>query len=53
MATILIVAKVDLKVVSELPGYNSVAITADIYPSVLPEQRREVVEKMEIIFKRS
>jgi integrase len=52
VATILIVAKVDLKVVSELLGHSSIAITADIYQSVLPEQRREVVERMENIFKR-
>ena len=53
VATLLLVAKVDLKVVSELLGHNSVAITADIYQSVLPEQRWEFVEKMENIFKRS
>jgi len=36
----------------KLLGYSSVAITADIYQSVLLEQRQEVVEKMENIFKR-
>ncbi|HVB25878.1 MAG TPA: site-specific integrase [Ktedonobacteraceae bacterium] len=52
VATILLVAKVDLKVVSELLGHSSVAITADIYQSVLLEQRQEVVDKMDDIFKR-
>ncbi|HVB21481.1 MAG TPA: site-specific integrase [Ktedonobacteraceae bacterium] len=52
VATLLLVAKVDLKVVSELLGHSSVAITADIYQSVLPEQWREVVDKMDDLFKR-
>lgn len=53
MATILLAAKIDLKVVSELLGHSSVAITADIYVHVLPEQQQEVVDKMGDLFKRS
>ena len=52
-ATVLIAAKVDLKVVSELLGHSSVAITADIYGHVLPEMQREVVDKMEDWYKHS
>jgi len=52
VATILLAAKIDLKVVSELLGHSSVAITADIYAYVLPEQQQEVVDKMGDLFKR-
>lgn len=38
-ATVLLVAKMDLKAVSELLGHSSIAITVDIYQSVLPEQQ--------------
>jgi integrase len=50
VATLLLAAKVDLKVVSELLGHSSVAITADIYAHVLPEQQQEVVKKMNDLF---
>jgi len=53
VATILLAAKIDLKVLSELSGHSSVAITADIYAHVLPEQQQEVVDKMGDLFKRS
>ena len=53
VATILLAAKIDLKVVSELLGHSSVAITADIYAHVLPEQQQEVVDKMGDLFNRS
>ena len=52
-ATALLPAKVDLKVVSELLGHSSVAITADIYAHVLPEMQQEIVRKMGDLFKRS
>ena len=42
-AMALLAAKVDLKVVSESLGHSSVAITADIYQSVLPEQQEGIV----------
>src|SRR6266700_2052634 len=53
VATVLLAAKIDLKVVSELLGHSSVAITADIYAHVLPEQQQEVVDKMDDLFTRS
>jgi len=49
-ATVLLAAKVDLKVVSELLGHNSVAITADIYAHVLPEMQQEVIKKMDDLY---
>jgi len=52
VATILLAAKIDLKVVSELLGHSSVATTADLYAHVLPEQQREIVNKMDDLFKR-
>jgi integrase len=51
-ATVLIAAGVDLKVVSELLGHSSVAITADIYAHVLPEQQQVVVKKMDDLYGR-
>ncbi|HVB25872.1 MAG TPA: site-specific integrase [Ktedonobacteraceae bacterium] len=50
VATILLAAKIDLKAVSEMLGHSSVAITADIYQSVLPEQQREIVDKMSKLY---
>jgi site-specific recombinase XerD len=41
----------DLKVVSEMLWHSSVAITADIYQSVLSEQQQEIVDKMGDLFK--
>ena len=52
VATILLAAKIDLKIVSELLDHSSVVITADIYAHVLPEQQQEVVDKMGDLFKR-
>jgi integrase len=49
-ATVLLAAKIDLKAVSELLGHSSVAITADIYQTVLPEQQQEIVKKMDDLF---
>lgn len=49
-ATVLLAAGVDLRVVSELLGHSSVAITADIYGHVLPEMRREVVKKVDDLY---
>ena len=53
VATILLAAKIDLKVVSELLGHSSVTITTDIYAHVLPEQQQEIVDKMDDLFTRS
>ncbi len=52
-ATVLLAAKMDLKAVSELLGHSSVAITVDIYQSVLPEQQQEIVRKMDDLYGRS
>ena len=52
-ATVLLAAKVDLKVVSELLGHSSVAITVDIYADVLPEMQQEAVKKMDDLYRRS
>ena len=49
-ATVLIAAGVPLKVVSELLGHSSVAITADIYAHVLPEMQQEVVKRMDDLY---
>ena len=49
-ATALLAAKVDLKVVSELLGHSSIAITVDIYQSVLPEQQQAIVDKMDDLY---
>lgn len=46
-ATVLLAAGVPLKVVSELLGHSSIAITADVYTHVLPEMQQEVVRKMD------
>ena len=50
VATVLLAARIDLKAASEMLGYSSVAITADIYQSVLPEQQQEIVNKMDDLF---
>jgi site-specific recombinase XerD len=50
VAAILLAAKMDLKAVSELLGHSSVAITADIYQSVLPEQQQRIVKKMDDLY---
>lgn len=49
-ATVLLAAKVDLKVVSELLGHSSVVITADIYAHVMPEMQQEIVKKMDDLY---
>lgn len=53
IATILLGARVQLKVVSERLGHASIAATADIYSHVLPEMQQEVVDKIDGLFKRS
>ena len=49
-ATILFAAKVDLKVISELLGHSSIAVTSDIYAHLLPSMQREVADKMNDLF---
>lgn len=53
VATFLIAAKMDLKAVSELLGHSSVAITVDIYQSVLPEHQQAIADKMGDLYGRS
>ncbi len=43
----------DLKVIQGLLGHSSMAITADIYSHVLPEERGEAARRMDGFFKRS
>ena len=50
VATVLLATKVDLKVVSELLGHSSVAVTVDIYAHVLPEMQQEVVKRMDDLY---
>ena len=52
-ATVLLARKIDLKVVPELLGHSSVAITSDIYAYVMPEMQQEVVKKMDDLYGRS
>ena len=49
-ATMLLAVKVDVKVVSELLGHSSVAITVDIYQCVLPEMQQEVVKRRDDLY---
>ena len=50
VATVLLAEGVALKVVSELLGHSSVAITADIYAHMLPEQQQEIVRIMDDLY---
>jgi integrase len=50
VATILFAAGVDLKVISELLGHSSIAVTSDIYARLLPDMQRGVVNKMDDLF---
>ena len=46
-ATTALSANVPVKVVSEMLGHASVAITLDIYSHVLPHMQEEAAERME------
>ena len=50
-ATILLQARVQLKMVQELLGHSTIASTADIYSHVSLEMREEVVNKMDGFFR--
>ena len=52
-ATILLLAGVHPKIVSERLGHASVAITLDIYSHVLPGMQEEAVAKFELIMERA
>lgn len=49
-ATLLLLAGVDLKVVSERLGHASIVLTADTYSHVLPGMQERAVEKLEAVF---
>ena len=50
VAAILFAAGVDLKVISELLGHSSIAVTSDVYAHLLPDMQRDVVNKMNDLF---
>jgi integrase len=52
-ATILLEARVHLKMVQERLGHSSIATTADIYSHVSPEMQQETVDKIDDLFRRS
>ncbi|OXM43781.1 site-specific integrase [Amycolatopsis alba DSM 44262] len=51
-ATLMIAAGADLKIVQELLGHSSIAVTADTYAHVLPELARDTAEAVAAIVPR-
>jgi len=49
-ATLLLSARVNPKVVSEMLGHASISITLDIYAHVLPDMQQDAAEAMERVF---
>ncbi|MEX0782130.1 MAG: tyrosine-type recombinase/integrase [Dehalococcoidia bacterium] len=49
-ATFLLAAGVDLKVVSEILGHSTLAMTADVYSHVVGELKRDAADRMGAIF---
>ena len=49
-ATLLLAARVNPKVVSEMLGHASISITLDIYAHVLPDMQQDAAEAMERTF---
>lgn len=41
---------IELKVMQELLGHSTITMTADIYSHVLPEKKREAINKLQSIF---
>lgn len=41
---------IELKVMQELLGHSTIAMTADIYSHVLPEKKREAINKLKNVF---
>lgn len=52
-ATILLEARVHLKMVQERLGHSSIATTADIYSHISPEMQQETVDKIDDLFRLS
>lgn len=50
-ATLLLSMGVPLKVIQEILGHSSYAITADIYTDVLPSMQKEAMDKWDGVFK--
>lgn len=48
-ATLLLLAEVHPKVVSERLGHSSITITLDLYSHVLPDMQQEAVEKLSLV----
>jgi integrase len=46
-ATLMLLSGVPVKVVSEMLGHSSIAITLDVYAHVLPEMQRQAVQTMQ------
>jgi integrase len=46
-ATLMLLAGVPVKVVSEMLGHSSIAITLDVYAHVLPEMQRDAVNTLQ------
>lgn len=49
-ATVLLAEGVDLKVISELLGHTSIAITGDLYADVLPSAARDAADRLSNAF---
>jgi integrase len=49
-ATLLLLQGVHVKVVSEMLGHASIAITLDLYSHVLPDMQREATAAMDRLF---
>lgn len=51
-ATLMLKAGVPLKVVSEMLGHTTIAITADVYGHVTPDMQRQAADAMEALLRR-
>jgi integrase len=49
-ATILLAMKVPVKVIQELLGHSSIAVTLNVYGHVLPSMQEEAMDRMEQLF---
>jgi integrase len=52
-ATLLLIARVNPKVVSEMLGHASVSITLDIYSHVIPDMQQDAATIMAAVLQRS
>lgn len=49
-ATLLLRKRVNPKIVSELLGHTSMAITLDIYSHVIPDMQQDAIAAMDLVF---